>query len=89
MISIKNNIFTAAIMAEPQDAVKHLQRTLGIEDTDIAKCTVLDRKAWLRGSTSLRLQMLSQFLAQECYLLACRNESPSEFTSVEMAGTLD
>ena len=75
-ISRDNKIFTAAVLAEPQDACKFLQRALGIEDADAAQIDVPDRRDWMRASVGSRLQMLAVWMHTAAYVLIDRSEIP-------------
>jgi hypothetical protein len=77
-ISNENRIFTAALLAEPQDACRMLARALGIEDCDTADIDIPDRREWMRASTGRRLQLLAEWMHAAAYVLVDRASKPVE-----------
>ena len=77
-ISHDNKIFAAAVMAEPQDACKFLQRALGIEDCDANLIDVPERRQWMRASIGSRLKMLADWMRFAVLILIERTDVPVE-----------
>jgi hypothetical protein len=77
-ISNENRIFTAAILAEPQDACRMLARALGIEDCDVEKIDTPPRREWMRVSTGKRLQLLAEWMHDAAYVLVDRADQMVE-----------
>jgi hypothetical protein len=77
-ISSGNKIFTAAILAEPADACRLLQQSLGIEHCDAMQIDVPSRREWMRAGVGRRLQMLADWLHTAAFVLVDRTETPVE-----------
>ena len=77
-ISIKNRIYGAAMLAEPDAACRELQRALGIEDCDTIKLDTPTRRDWMRADTARRLQLLAEWLHDAAYVLIDRNDQAVE-----------
>lgn len=85
----KNKIFEAAILAEPADAIKLLQRSLGIDDDNVAKLDTPDRREWMRASTGRRLQLLADWLHSAAYLVIDYIDDPKNCSEIVIYGRLD
>ena len=78
-------LYSAALRAYPDEALRSLTRALGIgEDTDaFASDHFPDYPAWARMDTSARLFAIASWLRAECAATANHITDPANFVTVE------
>lgn len=82
-ISRNNVLFGAVCGTTREDAIKIIQRALGLDADSPLLDHVPDEQEWMRMPTSLRLQKIGRWLEAECFRLGDINDDPENFVTVD------
>jgi len=92
-IARANKLYSAALQAEPDAALRMLTRALGIGEDALAADHMVDSRAWAKLDTTGRMFALATWLRAECAAIAAFNENPANYVTVvdplDTVGTRD